>query len=136
MTTTSRSQLLSTLWIFVLMNMIYADIIGMLRPGYLDLLDSMSRQLAPGVVLVFAILLEVPILLILLSRILPRTANRAANLTAVPISILYVIFGGLDDPPLSYLLFASIEILAMLVIFYLAWNWKAHSKQTTMSADA
>ena len=40
-----RQIWLSTAWIFVLLNMIYADILGMLRPGYLEFLDQMSQQL-------------------------------------------------------------------------------------------
>lgn len=116
---------LSTLWVFVLINMIYADIIGMLRPGYLELLDNVSEQLTSGMVLTFSILIEIPILMMLLSRQLPRTANRIANFVAVPISILYVVYGGLENPPVSYLFFASIEIIAMLAIFCTALKWKA-----------
>ncbi|MGB6154149.1 MAG: DUF6326 family protein [Pricia sp.] len=116
---------LSTLWIFVLMNMIYADIIGMLRPGYLELLDRMSQELSPGTVLVFSALLEIPILMILLSRILERKPNRILNFVAVPISIIYVVFGGLDNPPVSYLFFGGVEIVTMLVIGYLAFKWPA-----------
>lgn len=119
-----RKILLSTLWIFVLINMVYADIIGMLRPGYLELLDRVSQELSSGTVLTFSILMEVPIAMILLSRILARKSNRVVNFVAIPISIAYVIFGGLDDPPISYLFFGTIEILAMLFILGIAFKWK------------
>lgn len=118
-----RKVLLSTGWTFVLFNMVYADIIGMLRPGYIDLLDQMSRQLSPGSVLTFSVLMEVPIGMVLLSRVLERKANRWANLVAVPISILYVVFGGWTNPPASYLFFGSVEILTMLGLGVLAWTW-------------
>lgn len=121
---TDPRVVLSTLWIFVLINMIYADIIGMLRPGYIELLDLMSQQLDSGTVLTFSVLMEVPISLILLSRILPRKVNRIVNFVGIPISIIYIIFGGLDNPPVSYLFFASVEILAMLVILFVACRWK------------
>jgi hypothetical protein len=64
--------LISTIWIFVLINMIYAEIVGMLRPGYIELLERMSNELTRGTVLTFSILLEVPIIMILLSRVLNR----------------------------------------------------------------
>ena len=115
--------LLSTLWVFILINMIYADIIGMLRPGYIELLDKTSQELTPAMVLTFSILLEIPIALILLSRVLNRTWNRISNFVAVPISAVYVIYGGLTDPPISYIFFATIEILAMLSILYFAYQW-------------
>ena len=117
--------LLSIIWVFVLMNMIYADIIGMLRPGYLELLDSVSQELTPGAVLTFSVLLEIPIAMILLSRILNRQANRVSHFIAVPVSIVYVIYGGLTNPPISYLFFASIEIIAMIIVFWIAYQWRS-----------
>lgn len=123
-TAIDKRILLSTIWVFVLINMVYADIIGMLRPGYLELLDRVSKQLSSGQVLTFSILMEVPILMILLSRILLRKMNRTANFIAIPISIIYVIYGGLDNPPVSYLFFGTVEIGAMLLIFVIALKWK------------
>lgn len=119
-----KRVILSTLWIFILINMIYADIIGMLRPNYIELLNQMSKQLTSGSILTFSILMEVPIIMILLSRILPRKSNRIMNFIAIPISIMYVIFGGLDNPPISYLFFASVEIITMLFILGIACKWK------------
>lgn len=123
----SRHILLSTCWVFVLINMIYADIMGMLKPGYLDMLDTVSQELSPGMVLTFSLLLEVPIIMILLSRILDRRLNRLANFIAIPISILFVVYGGLTDPPVSYLFFGGIEIIAMLAIGWSAWSWPAEN---------
>lgn len=119
----NKKILLSTLWIFVLLNMIYADIIGMLRPGYLELLDRMSQELSPETVLIFSILMEIPIAMVLLARILARKPNRISNFIAVPISVIYVVFGGLTEPPVSYLFFATVEIVALLAIFWMALKW-------------
>ncbi len=124
----SRKSLLSTLWIFVLMNMIYADILGTLKPGYLDQLERLSTELTPTSVLTFSILMEIPIAMILLSRILNYRANRWANFIAVPLAILWVVvptvmpsLGG--GTPISYLFFATVEVITMIVIFRLAWTW-------------
>lgn len=64
------------------MNMIYADILGMLQPGYLDFLDQISQQLSGSTVLLFAVFMEVAIAMILLSRVLEYHANRWAHLLA------------------------------------------------------
>ncbi len=117
--------LISTLWIFVLMNMIYADIVGQLQPNYYEMVAKMSAELTAETILVFSILLEIPIALILLSRILNRKLNRVANFIGVPISIAYVVFGGLDSPPISYLFFGAVEIATMLVIMTITWRWKS-----------
>lgn len=123
-----RQTILSTAWIFVLLNMIYADILGMLRPGYLDFLEKMSKELSGMDVLVFSILMEVVIAMVLLSRMLQRKWNRRVHFIAVPLSILWVVVPALmpslgDSTPVSYVFFASIEVLAMLGILLYAWRW-------------
>lgn len=117
--------LISTLWVFVLMNMIYADIVGQLQPNYYEMVAKMSMELTSEIILIFSILLEIPIGLILLSRILSRKANRVVNFVGVPISIAYVVFGGLENPPISYLFFGTVEIATMLVILAITWRWKS-----------
>ncbi|MDJ0734289.1 MAG: DUF6326 family protein [Nostocaceae cyanobacterium] len=128
MTDTKRKALLSTMWIFVLLNMVYADILGMLRPGYLEFLDRMSQQLTGITVLLFAILMEIAISMVLLSRVLDYKANRWVHFIAIPLTILWVIVPSLmpslgDATPLSYFFFASVEVVTMLAIFWYVWKW-------------
>lgn len=123
-----RKVWLSTAWIFVLLNMIYADILGMLRPGYLEFLDQMSQQLSSSTVLLFAALMEIPISMILLSQILAYQANRRAHFIAVPLTILWVVIPAVmpslgDRTPSSYVFFASVEVITMLAILGFVWTW-------------
>ena len=134
MTDTERRALLSTLWIFVLFNMVYADILGMLRPGYLELLDRMSQQLTGSTVLLFAVLMEVAIAMVLLSRVLDYRANRWVHFIAVPFVILWVIIPALipslgETTPLSYMFFATVEAVAMLTILGYVWKWPKPGKK-------
>ena len=110
---------LSTLWIFVLFNMAFADIVGFVDPGALE--EIMAMELPQGLLLVFAILLEIPIAMIVLSRILNYRANRWANIVAGLITILFVIGGGNLSP--TYLFFATIEVACMGLIIWYAWQW-------------
>jgi Sec-independent protein secretion pathway component TatC len=71
--------------------------------------------------LVFAILLEIPIAMIFLSRVLKHRANRWANIIAAAITIAFVIGGGSTD--LHYIFFAAIEVVCMLLIVWYAWKW-------------
>lgn len=128
MTDSERKSLLSTLWIFVLLNMIYADILGMLRPGYVEQLNQLSQQLTGSTVLLFAVLMEVAIAMVVLSRILPYKANRRLHFAAVPLTILWVVVPSLisslgDATPPSYVFFATVEVATMLVIFGYVWKW-------------
>ena len=110
---------LSTLWIFVMFNMVFADIIGFMNPGALE--EIMSMQITQGLLLVFSILLEIPIAMIVLSRVLKYRANRWANIIAGVITILFVIGGG--NTSLSYIFFATIEVACMSLIIWYAWQW-------------
>jgi hypothetical protein len=123
-----RKALLFTLWVFVLLNMVYADIIGMLRPGYLETLEQMSQKLSGGAVLMFAVFMEIPIGMVLLSRILKRRANRWVHFVTIPLTILWVVVPSLmpglgDDTPLSYVFFASVEVATLCVMLWLVWRW-------------
>lgn len=110
---------LSTLWVFVMFNMVFADIVGFLNPGALE--EMIAMKPAQGLLLVFSILLEIPIVMIVLSRLLKYRANRWANIIASVITILYVIGGG--NTSVSYIFFATIEVACMLLIIWYAWKW-------------
>jgi hypothetical protein len=116
---------LSTLWVFVMFNMAFADIVGFLNPGALE--EMMAMKPAQGLLLVFSILLEIPIAMIVLSRLLKRRANRWANITAGVITILWVIGGGTAS--VSYIFFATIEVACLLLIIWYAWSWRESAAQ-------
>ena len=116
---------LSTLWIFVMFNMAFADIVGFMNPGALEDIISggVGFEITSGLLLIFSIALEIPIAMIFLSRILKYSVNRWANIIAGVITILFVIGGG--NTSLSYIFFATIEVVCMLLIVWYAWKWSA-----------
>lgn len=111
---------LSTLWVFVMFNMAFADIVGFINPGALKEIMA-STNITQGFLLVAALLLEIPIAMIILSRLLRYKANRWANIIAGVITILWVIGGG--NTSASYIFFATIEVACMLLIVWYAWKW-------------
>jgi hypothetical protein len=80
-----------------------------------------------------AVLMEIPIAMILASRVLPFRANRLANIVAG--AFLTLVNGFLTFvPPLvgartpalpEYLFFATIETVCTSVIVWQAWTWSA-----------
>jgi asparagine N-glycosylation enzyme membrane subunit Stt3 len=110
---------LSTLWIFVMLNIVLADIVGFLHPGVLEQMIAMKPS--QGLLLAFSVLLEIPMAMIILSWVLPHHLNRWANIIASIITILFVIGGG--STTLSYIFFATIEVACMLLIIWYAWTW-------------
>lgn len=119
-----RRVVLSTLWLFVMFNMVFADIVGFMNPGALEgiLTGSTGLDITQELLLVFSFLLEIPIAMIILSRVLKFNANRWANIVSAVITILFVIGGG--SAYLSYLFFATIEVICMLFIIWYAWTWR------------
>jgi Family of unknown function (DUF6326) len=100
-------------------NMVFADIVGFLNPGSLE--EMIAMRPAQELLLAFSILLEIPIAMVVLSRLLKYRVNRWANIIAGAITILYIV--GLGKTDLSYLFFASIEVMCILFIVWSAWNW-------------
>ena len=72
-----RKVILSTLWIFALFNMIYADVFTLTFN-----FKSQTVTITEGSVLGFAILMEIAIAMVLLSRVLKYGVNRWANIIA------------------------------------------------------
>lgn len=116
---------LSTLWIFVMLNMIFADIFSFLNPGSLkQLMTGYAEQIqiTPEFLLAAAILAEIPIAMVILSHVLGHRPNRIANIVAGVITIVYVISGGSMTP--TYIFFVTIEVVALLCIVWYAWRWR------------
>ena len=114
---------LSTLWIIVMFNMIFADILSFMMPGFLEEIMTGSAtefQITQGLLLVFAILLEIPIVMIFLSRVLKYRVNRWVNIIASVITIAFV--AGMGTTDLHYIFFATIEVVSMLLIIWYAWK--------------
>jgi hypothetical protein len=112
---------LSTLWVFIMFNMLAADIFGFMLPGVLDEIISGTLGITEQLMLIPAVMIEIPIAMIFLSRILKYKENRIANIIAVAITIFFVV--GMGSTTLVYYFFAAIEVVAMLLIVWFAWKW-------------
>jgi hypothetical protein len=119
---------LSTLWVVVMFNMVFADILTFIKPGALQELwaGQAGVQITPGLLLVFAVLLEIPIAMIFVSRILKPEANRWANTAAAVITTLFVVGGGSID--LHYVFFATVEIACMALIVWFVWAGRSSER--------
>ncbi len=123
-TETDTKLRMSTLWIVVLLNMLFADILGFITPGALKEIATGyagSLQITHEILLAFAVLLEIPIAMVFLSRVLGRKANRLANIIACAVTIVFTVGGGSAYP--HYIFFAGVEVACMLWIAWYAWKW-------------
>lgn len=123
--TMERKAILSTLWIFVLFNMIFRDIHELFRPGLLaEMMTGTVNgvQMNDGLLLLAAVMLEVAIAMVVLSRVLKYSLNRWANISAGAITILLVVVNN-TTPDLDDIFFATIQVLALSLIIWYAWRW-------------
>lgn len=106
-------------------NIAFADIVGFVNPGALE--EIMAMEISQGSLLVFSILLEIPIAMTVLSRVLKYSVNRWANIVAGVITMLFVIGGG--SMRLSYIFFATVEVACMALIIWYAWKWPEQERK-------
>ena len=115
---------LSTLWIFVLFNIIFLEFHKLLQPGFIEEIITGFMggvEMTQGVLLLGAIVLEIPIAMLLLSRLLTYEANRWANIIAGAITIMAVVGNVLTD--LDNIFFTTIIVAFLSLIIWYAWKW-------------
>lgn len=117
----SRSKKLSILWLVIALNIILADVLSV----YVELVNHNTLNI-PGDVTVFmvigALFVNIPILMIYLTRYAGYRIARPLNIVAASITALFVIGGGSSTP--HYLLIACIELIVLGKIVFEAWKWK------------
>ena len=130
---------LSTLWIFAILNYLYADVLGLYNPDTVKgiLAGSVGGiEFSQAFLLGAAILMQTAIIMVPLSRLLPYQANRWANIIAGIIhttAVFASMFFG-TAPELYYLFFGTIEIATTLLIIWFAWRWPNPEKSTQNAA--
>lgn len=117
--------LLSTLWIAVMVNMLKADILSLFIPGAAEEVAktaASSGASIPQLMLVGAVMGQIGIAMIVLSRVLKYGINRWVNIVAGLVTIAYI-WGGMASYS-HYIFIASVETLCLLLIIGFAWTWR------------
>jgi hypothetical protein len=127
-----RSKL-STLWVFVILNMLYADVISLMDATSPIRVRMLGTPMSPELLLAGAVLMETAIAMVFLTRVLPSAAGRWTNIVVAALNIFAVVTGGHG---LYYVFFATIEVVAMLFIIWLAWTWPAAERTSRTEVSA
>ena len=116
--------LLSTLWIVVMINMLKADILSLYIPGTADELAKFAGETPiTQLMLTGAIIMEFSVLMIVLARVLAYRVNRWANIVVGLLTIVFVVGGGSAYP--HYIFIATVEVVCLLLIVWIAWKWRS-----------
>jgi len=114
--------LLSTLWIVVMINMLKADILSLYIPGAADEVAKTAGETPIAILMLGgAIMMEISIVMIILSRVLKYRVNRWVNIITSIITIAFI-WGGASSEP-HYLFIGTVETICLLLIIWNAWKW-------------
>jgi len=112
---------LSLLWVFVILNIAYADILS-LMDSTSPIREAMAGTPLPaGGLIAGAILMETSIAMVILSWILNYKVNRWVNIVIGALNILAVATGGHG---LYYAFFATVEVACIALIIWFSWKWR------------
>lgn len=119
--TKNRKAILSTLWIFVIINYLYGDLAMMIfRPAaYQKIVAEMSE----GLVLGATVFMEALIAMVFLPRVLKYRANRWVNIIMGVVGTAFAAVTLIGNPAAFYIFRSSIEIACTLFIVWYAWTW-------------
>jgi hypothetical protein len=119
---------LSTLWVFMLLNWLYCDVMTSFDP-------TVPKDLSRDALLAASFLMEIPIAMVLLSRVLKYRPNRWANIVVgVFMAVVQVGTQFVGSGPTAYYVFFSvIEVACLLFIVWTAWRWAEPAPATSFA---
>lgn len=124
----NEKALLSTLWIFAVLNYLYCDVLTLMDPTTLNQVIKGSVggiKVTQEFLFGASVLMEISMSMVLLSRVLNQRANRITNIAAGIITTLVQIsslFFGTKPTP-YYIFFSVIEDSTTAFIVWYAFKW-------------
>jgi hypothetical protein len=112
---------LALLWIFVVLLMVYADIVSLLDPTSPIREVMAGAPLPAGGLMAGAILMITSISMVMLSWVLSYKVNRWVTIIIGAYMIVHIVIGGHG---LYYVLFETVEVVCILLAIWFTWKWK------------
>lgn len=121
------NTLLSALWLFILLNVIFRDIHQLAKKSYLEML--LASEISDVLLFLVGFVIEIPIAMVLFSLLLARRILRPLTFVAA----LVTTAGMVSAPPtdLDDVFFLVIQLLAMVAIVWTAWRWSQEDRLST-----
>jgi hypothetical protein len=112
---------LSLLWVFVIVNMAYADILSLMDPASIIRGIMAGNPLPAGGLLAGAIVMETSFVMVILPWLLNYKVNRWVTIIIGAFMSLQIVIGG-HGP--YYVFFETVEVACILLIIWLTWKWR------------
>ena len=123
---------LQSVWIFAVLSYLYCDVLTLMHAEDLRALlagEVGGMRITEGFLFGAAVLMQLPIVMVLVSRLAPHRAARPACIaagvvmTGVQATSLFVGTG----VTAFYLLYSVIEISATAFVVWYAWRWRSEN---------
>jgi uncharacterized membrane protein len=104
-----------------MINMLKADILSLYIPGAAEEVARTAGETPIATLMLGgAIMMEISIVMIILSRVLKNKVNRWANIIVSVITIAFI-WGGMSSQP-HYIFIGAVETICLLLIIWFAWK--------------
>jgi len=127
-----RKNLLPFLWIFLTVNYIYCDVFILHDARYLEAFlsgDVGGMKITENFLLAFSAVMQIPMIMIVLSRFLANMLNKYFNIIAGIITTTVQSFTvAMGGSTIYFKFFSFFEIGTGLLIIYFAITWKQEVK--------
>ena len=123
----NRKTLIPFLWIYLTVNYIYCDVFILHDARYLEAFLSGNvggMIITEEFLLAFSVVMQIPMIMIILSRLLTFRLNKYINIVAGVITTSVQAFTVAMGGTKYYMFFSFFEICTGLLIVYLAVTWK------------
>lgn len=132
-----RAKLVAA-WTSVMFLYAYVDILGFFVPGKIDDIVVgvvFEFDISQTLMTTFLVLMAVPILMVVLSAMLPARASRLTNLVVASAQVPFAMFNAVGESwTYYYWLAVVLEVVLLAVILRLAWTWPRVASEGTAAA--
>lgn len=125
----NQKATLSTLWIFLTLNFIFCDVFTLMHAEDLKQLltgEVGGMKITENFLFTFAVLMEIPMAMILVSHLSKYKINRILNIIAgILLTMIQAWSLFVGKPTVHYLFFSIVEIFTTFYIVGYALAWKS-----------
>ena len=116
----------------------YVDILGFFVPGKIDdILVGVVFEfdITQTLMTTFLVLMAIPILMVVLSALLPARASRITNLVVASLQVPFAMFNAVGESWTYYYgLAVVLEVVLLAVILRVAWTWPRSAASPVITA--
>jgi hypothetical protein len=115
--------ILSSLWIFFFINHFFMGLHEFANPAFIEQLVGGGFAVSDSLLLMAAITIELPIIMIVLSRVLPNKINWIVNILVAVFTIGLEIMNN-PNPDLDNVFFLVAELIGFVSIIVISISWR------------